>query len=125
MPKTILIMEDTEDICKALSLRLGFYGYSSIAAHDGREGLVKTREEKPDLILLDIRLPELNGFEFMEVFFADKEISHIPIIMISAVVEPEIERKCLEMGARYYVTKPFDHVYLKSCIEDCIGLPDG
>jgi CheY-like chemotaxis protein len=121
MSKKILIVEDEEDIIRILGLRVEMYGYDAVFACNGEVALIKTREEKPDLILLDIRMPDLNGLEFMNRLFTDEEICHIPVIMVTAYAEPEIEARCLEMGARFYVTKPFDLEYLKSCIEKCIG----
>ena len=122
--KKILIVEDVEDIMRILGLRVEMYGYDAVFAIDGEEALVKTREEKPDLILLDIRMPDLDGLQFMNRLFTDEEICHTPVIMVTASAEPETEAMCREMGAKFYVTKPFDHEFLKSCIEKCIG-PSG
>ena len=57
--------------------------------------------------------------------FADDEIRHIPIIMCTASAEADTDAMCLEMGAKFYITKPFDHTYLRTCINNCIGSPDG
>jgi len=125
MPKTVLIVEDVQDISKILSLRLDMYGYSYVLASNGREGLARMREEKPDLVLLDIRMPDFNGFDLLNVMLADDEICHIPVIMCTASAEADTEARCLEMGAKFYITKPFDHVYLRTCIDSCIGPPEG
>jgi CheY-like chemotaxis protein len=125
MPKTVLVVEDVEDISKILSLRLKMHGYSCVIAPGGREGLARTREEKPDLILLDIRMPDFNGFDFLNAVFADDEICHIPVIVCTASAEADTEARCLEMGAKFYITKPFDHMYLRTCIDSCIGPPEG
>lgn len=125
MPKTVLVVEDVEDISNVLSLRLGMYGYRYILSSSGREGLARMREEKPDLVLLDIRMPGFNGFEVLNAMLADDEICHIPVIMCTASAEADTEARCLEMGVKFYITKPFDHTYLRACIESCIGLPKG
>ncbi|MBN1288244.1 MAG: response regulator [Actinobacteria bacterium] len=125
MPKTVLIVEDVEDISNILSMRLEMYGYEYILAQNGREGLAKMRENKPDLVLLDIRMPGLTGYDLLNAVSTDDEIRHIPVIMCTASAGAEAEEKCIELGAKYFITKPFDHRYLKTCIESCIGLPDG
>jgi len=125
LPKTVLIVEDVKDIRKLLSLRLNTYGYNCIFAFDGREGLAKMREFKPDLVLLDLRMPDFNGFDLLNAVFADDEICHIPIIMCTASAEADTEARCLEMGAKFYITKPFDHTYLRTCINSCIGPHEG
>ncbi len=125
MPKTVLIVEDVDDISKILSLRLEMHGYSYILASNGSEGLARIREERPDLVLLDIRMPDFNGFDLLNAMFADDEICDIPVIMCTASAEADTEARCLQLGAKFYITKPFDHAYLRTCIESCIGPPEG
>jgi DNA-binding response OmpR family regulator len=100
----ILIIEDEKDIVRLLKYNLEKEGYVTSAAHDGQAGLDMARKEKPDLILLDLMLPKLDG---MQVCRTIRQESQVPIIMLTAKKE-EIDRIVgLEIGADDYVTKPF------------------
>ena len=103
MPR-ILIIEDEKDIVRLLKYNLEKEAYSTLAAHDGEAGLELARKEKPDLILLDLMLPKMDG---MQVCRTIRQESQVPIIMLTAKKE-EIDRILgLELGADDYVTKPF------------------
>ena len=100
----ILVVEDEKDIVRLLKYNLEKEGYSVLAAHDGQAGLDMARKENPDLILLDLMLPKLDG---MQVCRTIRQESQVPIIMVTAKKE-EIDRIVgLELGADDYVTKPF------------------
>lgn len=121
MAGKILIVEDEEDIVRALTIRLKSYGYKVVAAAGGMEGLDMVKAENPDLILLDLRMRDLDGFQFMEKHFSDEENGGIPVIVLSASAEEGTKSRAIISGAKYYVTKPFDHEYLRNCIEDVLG----
>ncbi|HUU28536.1 MAG TPA: response regulator transcription factor [archaeon] len=105
MNKKILIIEDEEDLVKGLKLNLADYGYELDWASDGKEGLRKAMEETPELIILDLMLPEMDGLEVCREL-RQKNIG-IPIIMLTAKGE-EIDKVVgLEIGADDYITKPF------------------
>ncbi|MCX6225271.1 MAG: response regulator transcription factor [Bacteroidia bacterium] len=105
MKKKILIIEDEEDLIKGLKMNLSDEGFEVDWAVDGAEGLRKALEEKPDLILLDIMLPEMNGLEVCRRLRQNK--TDIPVIMLTAKGE-EIDKVVgLEIGADDYMTKPF------------------
>lgn len=102
--KKILIVEDEKDLVQLLKYNLENDGYKTFLAHDGEEGLSLFKKENPDLILLDIMLPKLNGWDFLK---AIRRTSSIPIMMLTARKD-EVDRVLgLEMGADDYVTKPF------------------
>src|SRR5690348_5770447 len=104
MAPRILIIEDEKDIVRLLKYNLEKEGYATLAAYDGEAGLDLARKEKPDLILLDLMLPKLDG---IQVCRAIRQDSQIPIVMVTAKKE-EIDRILgLELGADDYVTKPF------------------
>ncbi|MCL6472578.1 MAG: response regulator transcription factor [Firmicutes bacterium] len=102
--KTILVVDDEEQIVELLSAYLEREGYSVIAAYDGRTALDIALREKPDLILLDLMLPEINGFEICRLVRSE---SPIPIIMLTARDDEMDKVLCLEVGADDYITKPF------------------
>lgn len=102
--RTVLIVEDEENLLEALRYNLEKEGYSVLAATDGREGLEIAREAKPDLLILDIMLPRLDGFEVCRIL---RRETNIPILMLTAKGD-EVDRVVgLELGADDYVTKPF------------------
>ena len=104
--KKILIIDDEKTISDIIKFNLNKEGYETITAFDGREALKKFEEESPDLIILDLMLPELDG---LEVAKEVRKTSHIPIIMLSAK-DSEFDKVIgLEIGADDYVTKPFSN----------------
>jgi DNA-binding response OmpR family regulator len=104
MSKTVLVVDDTESLRTLVKSYLGQEGFRVLTAADGREALFLAREEKPDLILLDLMMPEMGGFEFMRVYGREAET---PIILLTAKVEESDKVLGLELGADDYVTKPF------------------
>lgn len=105
MSKKILIVEDEKNIVDILSFNLGREGYETLEAYDGAAGLKLALEEDPDLILLDIMLPRMNGFDVCKAV-REKNTS-IPIIMLTAREEESDKVFGLELGADDYITKPF------------------
>lgn len=102
--KTILVVDDEERMLRFIRLNLEHDGFQVIEAVKGHEALDKMRTAMPDLILLDVMLPDLDGFEVLKMV---REISNIPIIMLTAKGEEDDRVKGLELGADDYVTKPF------------------
>jgi DNA-binding response OmpR family regulator len=105
MTRTILVIEDDPSITMGLELNLRAEGYEVMLAHDGEEGLAKARSEDIDLLILDVMLPRLNGFEVLRVLRG--EGSEIPVLMLSARGAEMDKVMGLELGAEDYVTKPF------------------
>ena len=105
MEKTVLIVEDETNIVDILSFNLEREGYNTIEAYDGQTGLQLAREQNPDLILLDLMLPKMNGFDVCRQLRA--EGSATPIIMLTAREEEADKVLGLELGADDYITKPF------------------
>lgn len=101
----VLIVDDERSIVDILEYNLGKNGFSTISAFDGSEGLRLARESDPDLILLDVMLPEMDGFEVCRMLRA--EGNNVPIIMITAREEETDKVFGLELGADDYITKPF------------------
>lgn len=108
-PYKILVADDIPDNVSLLARYLQNEGYSFITAPDGCEALNKTRSEMPDLILLDVNMPQKDGLEVLREIRADPTIEHIPVILLTAArVDPADMRAGLNLGADDYVTKPFD-----------------
>ena len=106
--KKILIVDDERDIVKALTIRLGANGYQVVSAYDGVQGVFLAHKEKPDLILLDIRMPAGNGFSVAEKLKQASRTTRIPILFLTGSPEREAEEKALALGARFYIKKPYD-----------------
>ena len=105
--RRILIIEDESDVADLLALSLRKAGFNTSAVPDGASGLQNARDNRPDLIILDLMLPKMSGLEVCRILKADTATSHIPILMLTAKAE-EIDRIVgLEFGADDYVTKPF------------------
>ena len=83
--KKVLLVDDDVEFCEATMLLLESKGYEVVMAHDGKEGLTKVRAEKPDLVILDVMMPEMNGYDVCVVLKADAELKEIPIILLTAV----------------------------------------
>lgn len=106
MKERILIIEDEENIARVLQLELEFEGYETGIAYTGTDGLIKYREEKWDLILLDLMLPGLNGLDVLRRIRATE--TSTPIILLTAKSDVEDKVTGLDLGANDYVTKPFE-----------------
>ena len=106
--KTVLIVDDEQDIVESIRFNLEFENIESIEAYDGEEALSKARKENPDLIILDIMLPKINGYKIARLLKFDESYKHIPIIMLTARTQKTDIKLGEETGADEYVTKPFD-----------------
>ncbi len=104
MSKTILVVDDEERLVSLVKTYLEREGFRVATAKDGRQALFIAREQKPDLIILDLMMPEMDGYEFMRVHRKERET---PIIMLTAKIEDGDKVLGLELGADDYVTKPF------------------
>ena len=105
MPKKILLIEDEEIMINLLQRKLSQEGYEVLVAKDGEEGLKSIREAKPDLILLDIIMPKMGGFEVMEEMNKDKELKKIPVIIISNSGQPVEIDKAQRLGVKDWLIK--------------------
>ena len=119
-PKKILIVDDDKDFLKALTTVLENNGYGIVTATDGAQALELARTESPDLILLDIMLPGMNGFKVCRFLKFDENYKDIPIIIISAKADEEDKRLGRQMGAELYITKPFEDEELLQAIKQLI-----
>ncbi|HHL72584.1 MAG TPA: response regulator [Bacteroidetes bacterium] len=121
MAKRILIIEDYPHIVDILRMRLESSGYEVLSAYDGKEGLRKAREEKPDLIILDVMLPKLNGFKVCRLLKFDAKYQHIPIFMLTSRKKQSDIETGKETGAEEYIVKPYEISELMELIERYLG----
>lgn len=116
----VLIVDDNEINRDVLARQLGRQGHATAVAENGRRALEMVRERDYGLMLLDIMMPEMNGYEVLRRLKADAGTRDIPVIMISALDEVETVVRCIELGAEDYLPKPFDPVLLRARIGACL-----
>lgn len=117
----LLVVDDNDDNRYTLTRRLNRQGYENVEiAEDGREALDKMNARRFDLVLLDIMMPEMNGYEVLEQMKADMALRDIPVIMISALDDMDSVIRCVELGAEDYLPKPFNATLLKARVGACL-----
>lgn len=119
--KRILIVDDEPDVASLLTLLLKSQGYEVVSAGDGQEALEKARTGHPDLLLLDIMLPKLDGYKVARMLKFDENFRHIPIIMLTAKIQEKDKNMGMEMGADAYISKPFNTPALLELIKDTLA----
>ncbi|MDD5492735.1 MAG: response regulator [bacterium] len=120
MAKRILVVEDEPDIAEVIKQRLAGAGFEVMIAEDGYMGLETARREKPDLIILDLMLPKIEGYKVCRMLKFDKEYSYIPIIILTARSQPVEEETGYATGANLYLTKPFDGNELTAKVKELL-----
>jgi Response regulators consisting of a CheY-like receiver domain and a winged-helix DNA-binding domain len=118
MSKRILVVEDQEDNRQILRDLLGSAGYDVIEAEDGQAALAMVKRQRPDLILMDIQLPLMDGYEATRRFKADPDLQNIPIIVVTSYALSGDEEKARAAGCDGYVTKPFSPRQLLAKIKE-------
>lgn len=113
---SLLVVDDKESNRDLLSRRLDRQGFKVEVAENGQQALEMIRQRSYDLVLLDIIMPEMNGYQVLAELKNDPHLSHLPVIMISALDEIDSVVRCIEMGAEDYLQKPFNQVILKAKI---------
>jgi len=116
--KKILIIDDEPNITEMLKDNLEFKGYEVCVANGGREGLEKAIEFKPDIITLDLKMPDMNGFKVLQALKNDTRTKDITVFIISVMDEEDSTKKGFLLGARIYMVKPFSMTALEDLIED-------
>ena len=119
--KRILVIDDEIDLVEMISIRLEANGYEVFAACDGQEGLDKARRLKPDLVLLDILMPKLDGFKVCQSLKKDPFTKNIPVIMLTAKDRADDIKQAKLIGANGYIIKPFDADTLLFDIKEQLG----
>jgi len=110
--KKILIIEDEKNLVELLQVNFESAGFQVIFAWDGEEGLIKTMAEKPDAVILDLRLPVLNGWDVCRAVKANTKTKNIPIIILTAATQKSDYLESKNVGCDAYITKPFDPIEL-------------
>ena len=107
-PKKILIVDDEVDLVETVRFPLEMEGFNVLVSYNGEDALNQARKEKPDLILLDLMLPKLDGYKVCRLLKFDERYKNIPILMLTAKTQEKDKALGMETGANEYITKPFD-----------------
>ena len=121
MPKKILIADDEESILRIVSFRLEKKGYEIIKATNGKEALDLMRENKPDLVLLDLAMPVMDGYEVCKAIKTDEALKNIPVIFLTVSREEKVKERADRYCADGYIMKPFDSEDLEKKVKKFIS----
>ena len=116
----ILIVDDTELNVTLIAMLLSQSSYIPIAAYSGEEALNLAEQHNPDLILLDIMMPGMDGFETCKRLKANEKTKHIPIVFVTAYDSPKTEAKSFSIGGYAFIKKPINCAFILEVIEDCL-----
>ncbi len=108
MPQKILAIDDENDVLLIIKTALSGQGYDVLTASNGYDGLAMAEDQKPDLILLDLRMPEMDGMEVLEQLRDNEKTQSIPVIVLTGLSEKAKIREALDKGITYYIVKPFE-----------------
>jgi CheY-like chemotaxis protein len=124
--RTLLFIEDDPDHQLLVRMSLSQHDhYGVLYASDGAEGVAMARSERPDIILLDIMMPKMDGLDVLDRLQSDPATRSIPVVILSAKALPEDVQAGLSRGARAYLTKPFDALHLEERLDDVLGAASG
>ncbi len=127
MPYKILVVDDEPPIMRLMEFILARHGHTMLTAVNGEEALERAYAHAPDLILLDIMMPRIDGYEVARTLRADPQFARMPIIMLSAKAQEEDIQKGMEVGVDAYITKPFSPDHLVQVVQeqmDRVGSPE-
>ena len=125
MPKKILAVDDEKHIVRLVQVNLERAGYEVVTAFDGKEALDKVRDENPDLVVLDVMMPYMDGFEVLQTLRRNPETRDIPVIMLTAKAQDQDVFKGWQSGVDCYLTKPFNPMELLSFVKRIFDSIDG
>lgn len=121
--QTLLVIDDVEENREILRYRLEKEGYRIETAEDGQEGLMVMNKKPIDLVLLDLNMPVMNGFTFLEKVKANQKLTDIPVIVVSSLDDEDTANDVLMFGACGFVAKPFDMTQVNHQIKSCLRSP--
>jgi DNA-binding response OmpR family regulator len=124
MPHRVLVVDDEPHVVRLVEINLTQLGFEVSGASDGEECLARVAEEKPDLVILDVMMPRLDGFETLSRLRADPATAEIPVIMLTARAQDDDTFEGYGRGARWYLTKPFSPTELRATVRRVLGIAE-
>lgn len=118
--RKVLVVDDEKDFLTLVTADLKAHGYDVIAAYDGLEGLEKAEKENPDLILVDVSMPRINGFQMVQLLRLNEAFKETPILIITGTHQKSESAWCEQMGIRHWILKPFENKVLLEKIEKAL-----
>jgi len=125
MARKILTCDDEKHIVRLIQVNLERQGYEVIMAFNGAECLEKVKEDRPDLIVLDVMMPEMTGFEVLDILKKDPETENIPVIMLTARAQDSDVLRGWQSGVECYLTKPFNPMELIAFVKRIFSMEEG
>ena len=117
---TVLVVDDEPDVLLLCRVNLEFEGYEVIEAADGEAALEQVREQRPDVVLLDVMMPKIDGWQVLDTIKNDEDIADIPVVMLTAKVQDQDQIRGWSQGAADYITKPFSPLALSQVLQDVL-----
>lgn len=118
--RKVLLADDEDDIKLIIQMFLETSGYEVITAYDGLDAIEKAKETKPDLILMDIMMPVIDGIEVTRQIKSLEETKHIPVVMLTAAAQSAMVERAMKAGASDYISKPFEPENLKNVVDQIL-----
>jgi two-component system, OmpR family, response regulator RpaA len=113
----VLVIDDEPAIADVLRMLLEFRGHEVLTANDGSRGFATAQRQSPDVIVLDLMMPVMDGFTALEALRSDERTAEIPVVILSALGSPEVRRRCQDLGARTFLQKPYNPEDLLRAVE--------
>ena len=124
-PKRILVVDDDTDVLRTTSKTLEEAGYEVDQAQNGRQGIERIWHAKPDLVVLDVVMPGLNGWDLLQAIRGDEATAKLPVIMLTVLDQDQHVAQGWELGADFYLTKPFSPAYLLDIVKRLLFAAEG
>lgn len=118
--KKVLVVDDEPDVLLLCRVNLEFEGYEVVEASDGQQAMEKVGEHRPDVILLDVMMPRMDGWQVLSALKADESLRDIPVVMLTAKVQDADQIRGWSAGVAEYITKPFSPLSLSQVIRDVL-----
>lgn len=119
--RKVLVVDDEPDVLLLCRVNLEFEGYDVVEAADGEAALDAIRAERPDVVLLDVMMPKMDGWQVLAAVKSDEDLKHIPIVMLTAKVQDQDQIRGWSEGAADYITKPFSPLALSQVLQDVLA----
>ena len=117
----VLVVDDEPDVLLLCRVNLEFEGYEVVEATDGEQAMEQARSESPDVVLLDVMMPRMDGWQVLTAMKDDEELEHIPVVMLTAKVQEHDQIRGWSRGAADYITKPFSPLALSQVLQDVLS----
>ena len=118
--RTVLVVDDEPDVLLLCRVNLEFEGYEVLEAADGEQAMERIRAHRPDVVLLDVMMPKMDGWQVLSAVKADADLADIPVVMLTAKVQDQDQIRGWSQGAADYITKPFSPLALSQVLQDVL-----